>query len=235
MTENNENNTVEENATATTTIREDLVSSAVNFLKDPKVQNSAIEKRLDFLKNKGLTQEEIDQALSRANVSPTSTPSAAGSTQSHTQAQPTAPQTYTNTAAPVYSAYPVVQEQYSPSWKDYFITSAVAGAIGYGLYTFCSNVLGPVVNWPSEETLAEEKQRLDTQFDKAFEAIENMRSETATVLNTVQEQTNTINQTLDSLTNATQALKSQDEARNVDVDRLSDELDQIRKLVPEVS
>ncbi|CAG8651511.1 12309_t:CDS:2 [Ambispora leptoticha] len=47
-------------------IREETVNSAVNFLKDPKVQKSTLQARVSFLESKGLTSEEIEEALRRA-------------------------------------------------------------------------------------------------------------------------------------------------------------------------
>jgi peroxin-14 len=46
--------------------REDLVNSAVSFLRDPSVASSPLDKRIAFLQSKNLTQEEIDLSLARA-------------------------------------------------------------------------------------------------------------------------------------------------------------------------
>jgi peroxin-14 len=46
--------------------REDLVNSAVSFLRDPSVASSPLDKRIAFLQSKNLTQEEIDVSLARA-------------------------------------------------------------------------------------------------------------------------------------------------------------------------
>ncbi|KAF8726785.1 hypothetical protein HU200_019260 [Digitaria exilis] len=46
-------------------IREDLVQSAVSFLKHPKVVTSSDAQRRSFLENKGLTVDEIDEAFQR--------------------------------------------------------------------------------------------------------------------------------------------------------------------------
>ena len=50
-----------------TTIRIELVSTAVNFLNDPQVKSAPLSKRLAFLEGKGLTQEEIDLAIIKSN------------------------------------------------------------------------------------------------------------------------------------------------------------------------
>ncbi|PAN17972.1 hypothetical protein PAHAL_3G169000 [Panicum hallii] len=46
-------------------MREDLVQSAVSFLKHPKVLTSSDGQRRSFLENKGLTVNEIDEAFRR--------------------------------------------------------------------------------------------------------------------------------------------------------------------------
>lgn len=49
------------------TLRSELIATAVTFLKDPQVQAAPLSKRLAFLESKGLTQQEIDLALSRSS------------------------------------------------------------------------------------------------------------------------------------------------------------------------
>jgi len=50
---------------STELMREDLVQSAVSFLKHPKVVTSLDGQRRSFLENKGLTVDEIDEAFRR--------------------------------------------------------------------------------------------------------------------------------------------------------------------------
>jgi len=53
---------------STELMREDLVQSAVSFLKHPKVVTSLDGQRRSFLENKGLTVDEIDEAFRRLQV-----------------------------------------------------------------------------------------------------------------------------------------------------------------------
>ncbi|CAN6350110.1 unnamed protein product [Urochloa humidicola] len=57
---------------STELMREDLIQSAVSFLKHPKVVTSSDGQRRSFLENKGLTVDEIDEAFQRLQ-SPSST------------------------------------------------------------------------------------------------------------------------------------------------------------------
>jgi len=49
-----------------TKIREDLVATCVNFLNHPKVKASPLQQKITFMQKKGLTQEEIQEAMRRA-------------------------------------------------------------------------------------------------------------------------------------------------------------------------
>jgi peroxin-14 len=103
-------------------IRDELVTSALTFLSDPKVQSSPLAKRLAFLESKGLTQEEITEVLNRAN-----NPQPSSSTPS------TAP------SLPQYSSYgnPYGQPPEPPTrdWRDWFIMAVVSTGVSYGIYT----------------------------------------------------------------------------------------------------
>lgn len=46
-------------------MRDDLLQLAESFLKSESVQNSGKEKKTQFLKTKGLNDEEIDEAFKR--------------------------------------------------------------------------------------------------------------------------------------------------------------------------
>lgn len=54
-------------------MRNDLIESAVSFLSSPNVQNAEKEKKIQFLKNKGLTDEEIEEAFKRTTATTTTT------------------------------------------------------------------------------------------------------------------------------------------------------------------
>lgn len=104
-------------------IREELVTSALTFLSDPKVQASPLAKRLAFLESKGLTQEEITEVLNRLNNPQSST----------------SPTTSSAPPLPSYSSYgnPYGQSPDPPGrdWRDWFIMAVVTSGVSYGLYT----------------------------------------------------------------------------------------------------
>ncbi|CAO3649683.1 unnamed protein product [Cunninghamella echinulata] len=54
-------------------LREDLLKLAINFLSSPKVQTADKEKKITFLKSKGLTDAEITEAFKRNDQQNTTT------------------------------------------------------------------------------------------------------------------------------------------------------------------
>jgi len=109
-------------------IRDDIVASAITFLSDPKVQNSALAKRLAFLESKGLTQEEITEVLNRLN-----------NPQQQQQRQSASTSSQSVPPVPQYAAYgnPYGQPPEPPGrdWRDWFIMAVVTSGVSYGLYT----------------------------------------------------------------------------------------------------
>lgn len=50
-------------------VRQELVDQAVEFLTDPRVVSHPDDKKRRYLKNKGMTDEEINTAFSKAQTS----------------------------------------------------------------------------------------------------------------------------------------------------------------------
>lgn len=105
------------------TSRQSLINSAVNFLKDPNVQSSPLQKRVAFLESKGLTSEEIEEALRKAkgDISTKTTEVALP--------QPNQVNVPPN-GQPVVMQPPPVPRM---DWKDYFIAAVLVGGIGYAI------------------------------------------------------------------------------------------------------
>lgn len=123
-------------------VREDILASAVKFLQDPKVQTSPLGKKVAFLESKGLTSQEIEEALARAGGASTATATATGTT----AAAVSGPGTFVATASgqPMLVPYqgpgqvvmavppPPLPPKYT--WKDMFIGAVVAGGFSYGIW-----------------------------------------------------------------------------------------------------
>mmetsp|Transcript_7558 Transcript_7558/g.13178 ORF Transcript_7558/g.13178 Transcript_7558/m.13178 type:complete len:765 (+) Transcript_7558:174-2468(+) len=153
-------------------MREDQVVNGVAFVTHPKVKEAPLEERVSFLKNKGLTQEEIDEVLKRANDQESgaagekpgegeqgpSAQAAAGAAGATTAAAaginganmppPHMRQSYT---LPPQSYPPVRQEK---SWvSSALVPGAVALSAAAGLsylYKSAQNRKGGLNNWPGQ-------------------------------------------------------------------------------------
>jgi len=114
-------------------MREELLSPAVDFLRSPKVQTSPLANKISFLEKKGLTNEEIQEAIKRANITQTSTPQTqTQQTQLTHDQQPISPQMQMQTQMQTSQVVAQNSSQ-SLSWKDIFIgTSIVGGALYFG-------------------------------------------------------------------------------------------------------
>ncbi len=100
------------------TIRQELVQSAVNFLKDPQVQNSPLQKRVAFLESKGLSSDEIEEALRQVKSdSPSVVP-------------PVLPPRTQGAGQVVIAQPPPVPRM---DWRDFFIAAVFIGGIGYAI------------------------------------------------------------------------------------------------------
>ncbi|GBL51797.1 peroxisomal membrane protein pex14 [Candidozyma auris] len=156
-------------------MNEDLINSAVSFLKDPNVASSPLNKKVEFLETKGLNEQEIEEALNRANGTSTSqsnasTPSSS-STLTPSASQPQAP-------PPVpYDYYGMAPQPPERSWKDYFIMATATAGVTYGLYQVVSRYLIPSIIPPSQSRIDADKETIDEEFMKIDKVLEQMSEE----------------------------------------------------------
>lgn len=104
-------------------LRDDMLKSAVSFLSDPKVQSAPLAKKVAFLENKGMTSEEIEEAMARVNGK-----SAATTVTTTTSGPVTYP------GGGVVMQAPPVPARASYDWRDVFIAAVMAGGVGYGVW-----------------------------------------------------------------------------------------------------
>lgn len=55
-------------SSSTTPSRSELLNNAILFLRDSKVRSSSLQSKIEFLHGKGLTDEEVQEALGRAAI-----------------------------------------------------------------------------------------------------------------------------------------------------------------------
>lgn len=147
-------------------MNEDLISSAVSFLSDPNVASSPLTKKVEFLESKGLNQQEIEEALNRANASHLT--SSTGVSRAPSAPEPQPPIDYYNMAPP-----PLPER----SWKDYFIMATATAGVTYGLYQVVSKYLVPSIIPPSQSTIEDDKTRMEEEFIKIDKLLEQLSTD----------------------------------------------------------
>ncbi|CCG23242.1 Pex14 protein [Candida orthopsilosis Co 90-125] len=154
-------------------MNEELINSAVSFLRDPNVASAALTKKVEFLESKGLNQEEIEEALKRVNEPESSssssiTPSTSNTTTTSLQQAPQQlPIDYYNVAPPVPER----------SWKDYFIMATATAGVTYGLYQIVTKYLVPSIIPPSQSSIEQDKEVINEEFIKIDKILEQLTKE----------------------------------------------------------
>ncbi|CAO3598761.1 unnamed protein product [Absidia cylindrospora] len=205
-------------------MREDLISSALNFLNDPKVQTAALTKKVSFLESKGMTAEEIEEAMARANgKAPSSTSSAPGG---HSYAQPN--------GVVLQTSPPPVPTRPRYDWRDLFIAAVLAGGISYGVWTLAKRVFGPWFKVPTKKELEEDKEKLDQQFQAVEDSLKEIKTQTNDALDSVSEQSKKVEESLTSLETVLKNLKDGDEQRDEEFKNVKEEVESLKALVPKM-
>ncbi|XP_076754783.1 peroxisomal biogenesis factor 14 [Xylocopa sonorina] len=117
-------------------LRENLVKTAVEFLQNPKVQNSPVGRKQEFLRKKGLTEDEIKTAFKLASIDLTVDQNVHNS------------KDYTVVPIPPGQIHPYLQTHpYQISsfqrMKEFFNTTALIGATIYCVYWFYKKFIEP--------------------------------------------------------------------------------------------
>ncbi|KAM8863613.1 peroxisomal membrane protein PEX14 [Spinachia spinachia] len=121
---------------ATAPPREDLITTAVKFLQNPKVRQSPLATRKAFLKKKGLTEEEVELAIQRSGSTEEVLPvSAAG---------PPHP-----LHAPQLALAPHSPAGYR--WRDYGSLTIIMVGIAFGFHQLYKKYILPLIMGSRED------------------------------------------------------------------------------------
>lgn len=213
--------------------RQELVSSAVTFLRDPSVSSSPLDKRIEFLKSKNLTQEEINLALSQAESS-TISPS-----QSTTQAYyppPTQGQYPLHPASPYLSNYnPYGTPYIEPprrDWRDYFILATVVTSASYGLLFLANRYIKPLIAPPTPPQLEQDKAAIDAEFERVFALLQTLSDDTRYMKTAEEERTKRLDSTMGDIESVLSELKAASSHREEDARRVEAEVKNMRDSLP---
>lgn len=150
-------------------IREDMISSAVDFLLDKSVADSSLAKKIEFLQSKGLSEPEVKEAIRRAQISDTTGTSKqnsnpVGVVQNGSNVPPPPAKDYANNYPLYYSNAPPLSAE--RDWKDYLIMGAATAGLMYGAYKVVRNYVIPKVFPSSKSDLELEKNAVDQEFKR---------------------------------------------------------------------
>lgn len=207
-------------------MREELITSAISFLSDPKVQSAPLAKKVSFLESKGMTSEEIEEAMARANgkaatVSTTTTTSSIP--QGAMVQQPGMMMQHAPPPLPPRPAY---------DWRDIFIAAVLAGGVGYGVWTLAKRLFGPWFQVPTQKELEEDKEKLDAQFQAVEDSLKEIKDQTNTALTTVTSQTKKVDDSITNLETVLKELKEGDAQRDQEFKNVKGDIDALKELVP---
>ncbi|KAI8365365.1 peroxisomal membrane anchor protein conserved region-domain-containing protein [Radiomyces spectabilis] len=214
-------------------MREDMIKSAVSFLSDPKVQSAALAKKVSFLESKGMTSEEIEEAMSRVSGKSTG-----ASTAVTTTAAPGGTPGAVTTTVPggmvVQTAPPPVPQRLSYDWRDVFIAAVLAGGVSYGVWTLAKKLFGPWFKVPTQKELEEDKEKLDAQFQAVEDSLKDIKDQTNEALTTVSSQSKKVEESLESLEGVLKDLKEGDASRDKEFEKVKGDVDSLKELVPKM-
>ncbi|OQU95575.1 Peroxisomal membrane anchor protein Pex14p conserved domain-containing protein [Cladophialophora immunda] len=218
--------------------REDLVASAVTFLQDPSVASAPLEKRIEFLKSKNLTQEEISVSLARAGgdaaASPTPSPQNAAyypPPNVHNARGPPGPR-YPYPYNPYGDWQPPPPEPPKRDWRDWFIMATVVGGAGYGMYVLAQRYIKPLISPPTPPQLEQDKAAIDEQFNKAFALLDTLSSDTATLKQAEEARTQRLDSAITDIEEIVAELKAANQKREDDARRMEAEIKTMKDSLP---
>uniref|UniRef100_A0A8C7WQ71 Peroxisomal membrane protein PEX14 n=1 Tax=Oryzias sinensis TaxID=183150 RepID=A0A8C7WQ71_9TELE len=150
--------------------REALVATAVKFLQNPKVRQSPLLTRKSFLKNKGLTDEEIELAIQRS-----------GSTEE------VLPQNPVGLPHPPYTTLlaPAPPSPAGYRWRDYGALTIIMAGMAFGFHQLYKKYILPLIMGSREDK--KHLQRMESNIAAMSGTLTQTVSQLQQTLSSIQE------------------------------------------------
>ncbi|KAK9240760.1 peroxisomal membrane anchor protein conserved region-domain-containing protein [Lipomyces kononenkoae] len=211
-------------------IREDLVVSAVTFLQDPKAAESPLAQRIQFLESKGLTEDEIHEALRRARnttAQQQAVPTQSSNVSAPSSASPVPPR-------PAYYPGQVLQPPPVPQrdWKDYFVMATASVGITYGLYVLAKRYVMPLILPPTPAALEADKEAVSAEFARAEQLLQQLQSETEALKEAEKRRVESVDEAVEELHKVIEEANAQLESREREMRQLQAEIENVRNELP---
>lgn len=147
-------------------LRENLVKTAVEFLQNPKVASSPIGRKQEFLRKKGLTEEEMQTAFKLASVDITVDQNIVRKSKDYTVIPISPGQVY-----PYFQTHPF-QISYFQKIKEFFNATALIGATIYCVYWFYKKFIEPFLfGRKKEDNMADSVSELDKTIQNTMKEV----------------------------------------------------------------
>ncbi|KAK4053582.1 peroxisomal membrane protein pex14 [Microbotryomycetes sp. JL221] len=194
--------------------RQQLITNAVTFLRDPSAQASPLAQRVSFLESKGLTPQEIELALQQAH---------------HGQ------QTYNGAAMvsrPGSGMMAMQTREFERDWRDWFIMAVVGSAVGYVATKLAKKYVVPHLQPPSETDLERAQQALEAKYDEAAQVLKELQSSTDALSQSLDEQRASVEKELESVRQGVSEMKEGERRREEWSKKVQEQVDDVARNLP---
>ncbi|CCH58839.1 hypothetical protein TBLA_0A10610 [Henningerozyma blattae CBS 6284] len=169
---------------------DELLSSAEKFLREPSVKNAPLNKKIEFLQKRGLTEEEIEVAISKANSE--SNNESANYLSLNTSDNNTKSQT-----SQQYEVLPPIIPK--RDWRDYFVVATATAGVAYGIYELTRHYIIPSILPERQSKLENDKKEIEQEFSKIDKSLEKMEQEQKLFQEQENEKLKDLDETIDEL------------------------------------
>ncbi|XP_029434996.1 peroxisomal membrane protein PEX14 isoform X2 [Rhinatrema bivittatum] len=151
--------------------REQLISTAVKFLQNPRVNQSPLATRKVFLKKKGLTDEEIEIALQQSGTA-------------IDDSQSSGPPAH---MVPIQPPHLITQPYHSGGsrWRDYGALAIIMTGIAFGFHQLYKKYLLPLIMGGQEDR--KQMQRIESNISQMSSSVTQTVTQLQVTLASVQE------------------------------------------------
>ncbi|XP_059152526.1 peroxisomal membrane protein PEX14-like [Physella acuta] len=153
--------------------RENLISTAVKFLQNPKVMSSPLYQKKAFLEKKGLTQEEINLAVQRSGVKESA------------EVRPHEPQQeFHNGIISPNALTPIPPRSAWAKARDVTFTTVIVASVSYVVYQLFKKYFKP---WQAGKSIQEKRmERLESQLLDVQKSVNDSLAELNKTLSNIQ-------------------------------------------------
>ncbi|XP_018321116.1 peroxisomal membrane protein PEX14 isoform X2 [Agrilus planipennis] len=168
----------EETKNSTSIVRDEIVETAINFLKNPKVASTPLASKQNFLKRKGLTDQEIQIACEKS-----------GAYELHESQITESPRVPSRSL--ISRSYDQVQyKSFFERLKEVVQNAALLSAVIYAIYMFYKKFISPF--------LFGKKKNVEERIDELNKTVINSVGEVKSDLTTVKIEIERLNQNTES-------------------------------------